>query len=171
MATKPRLDSLWAAFPDHRAYPTLKDLYSWLGGAAARNIDVPGFGPDGNTCASRLSVAFNRGGAPIDIGAARSAGAATIGTGDGSRIIFRVSEFRAYLAQTLGRPSADVTSPYDSEFQGKKGIVAFTVNWSDATGHIALFDGSAYREPRYDDYSAYASGGVKTSRGEFWELP
>jgi hypothetical protein len=38
-----------------------------LGGAAAQNIDAPGFGPNGNTCASRLSVAFNNGGAPISL--------------------------------------------------------------------------------------------------------
>jgi hypothetical protein len=62
---KPVLASIWAAFPDHVAYPTLRDLYTHVGGAAARNIETPGFGPNGNTCASRLSMAFNAGGAPI----------------------------------------------------------------------------------------------------------
>jgi hypothetical protein len=38
-----------------------------LGGAAAKNIDAPGFGPNGNTCASRLSVAFTNGGTPISL--------------------------------------------------------------------------------------------------------
>jgi len=114
LTTKPRLDSLWKAFPDHSACPTLKDLYLWLGGNAARNIYVPGFGPDGNTCASRLSAAFNRGGWPISATDAKAVGAKSVGAADGSRIIFRVVDFRSYLIHALGRPTVDVTSPFDS---------------------------------------------------------
>jgi len=167
---KPVLSSIWAAFPDHVTHPTLRDLYTHLGGTAARNIETPGFGPNGNTCASRLSMAFNAGGAPITIAAARAAGAQTLGAADGARIIFRVTEFRAYLIRLLGKPSLDDASPYDSAFRGRRGIVAFTVSWSDASGHIALWDGARYREPKHDNYASYASGSAKTSRGEFWEL-
>ncbi|MBB3880601.1 T6SS effector amidase Tae4 family protein [Sphingomonas pseudosanguinis] len=167
---KPVLAKIWSAFPDHEAYPSLRDLYSHLGGAAARNIEAPGFGPNGNTCASRLSVAFNKGGAPINAVIARAAGAQTLGVADGARIIFRVTEFRAYLLRLLGKPLVDNASPYDSAFRGKRGIVAFTVNWSDASGHIALWDGVRYREPGHDNYATYTNGSAKTSRGEFWEL-
>ena len=55
----------------------------------------------------------------------------------------------------------------------KKGIVAFSVNWGNATGHIALWNGAAYREPNHDNYSTYvntADPKIHTSRGEFWEL-
>ena len=166
VVAKPSFNLLWHNFPDHFKYPTLKDLYTWLGGTAASNIDSPGFGPNGNTCASRLSVAFNKAGAPIT----NSAGIATIGAADGSRIIYRVNEFRQYLVQTLGKPTVDNASPYDSMFAGKKGIIAFTVNWADASGHIALWNGTAYREPSHDNYATYASGAVRTSKGEFWEL-
>ena len=103
--SKPNLARLWSAFPDHITYPWMEDLYTMLGGAAARNINAPGFGPKGNTCASRLSVAFNNGGAPITQAAARAAGAQTIGAADGSRIIFRVAEFRHYLVRSLGPPT------------------------------------------------------------------
>ncbi len=168
--SKPVLSKLWKAFPDHPTFPTLEDLYTHLGGTAERNIHAPGFSPRGNTCASRLSVAFNRGGSPIAQATARAAGATTIGAADGSRIIFRVSEFRNYLIRLLGRPASDNISPYDSAFRGKRGIVAFTVNWSDATGHIALWDGRSYREPAHDNYSSYVSGNARTSLGEFWEL-
>jgi hypothetical protein len=171
---KPRLQSLWAAFPDHGKYATLNDLYTWLGGPAAKNIDKPGFGPHGNTCATRLSVAFNRGGAPISAASASAARARTLGTADGSRIIFQVSAFRAYLVTTLGKPTLDNTSPFDDAFRGKKGIIAFIVNWQGATGHIALWNGVAYREPGHDNYAAYVNPAyprIKTSRGEFWELP
>lgn len=167
---KPILTQLWNAFPDHVAYPSLQDLYTMLGGAAARNINAPGFGPRGNTCASRLSVAFNNGGAPITQSAARAAGAQTIGAADGSRIIFRVAEFRTYLIRLLGPPTSDTASPYDSAFRGRRGIIAFTVNWNDASGHIALWNGNQYREPGHDNYATYVSGNARTSKGEFWEL-
>lgn len=166
---KPTLQRLWDAFPDHNAYPTLKDLYTWLGGQAAKNINSSGFGPTGNTCASRLSVAFNKAGVPIQ---ARH-GVTTLGVGDGTRIIFRVAEFRTYLLHILGKPSLDNTRPYDDAFKGKKGIIAFGVNWGNASGHIALWNGTTYREPNHDNYASYVNAvdpKIRTSRGEFWEL-
>jgi Type VI secretion system (T6SS), amidase effector protein 4 len=166
MAT-PALSNLWTAFPDHIAYPTLEDLYTMLGGKAAANIDSPGFGKNGNTCASRMSVALNRGGSPI----AGGSGVETVGAADGSRIIFRVTHLRRYLLAKFGKPTLDITTPYDDAFSGKKGIVAFTVEgWSDASGHIALFNGTAYREPTHDNYSAFVRGTARTVRGEFWEM-
>ena len=171
---KPSLQALWSNFPDHASYPSLKDLYTWLGGAAAKNIGGEGFPVAGNTCASRLSVAFNKSGAPISQAVATLIGAKTLGTGSGERIIFRVADFRKYLIHVLGKPSVDNLSPYDREFHGKKGVVAFTVNWIDASGHIALWNGASYRDPSHDNYSAYVNPRdpkVKTSRGEFWELP
>jgi hypothetical protein len=141
--------------------------------AAEKNINAPGFGPNGNTCATRMSVAFNKAGAPVDLATAKMAGAETLGIANGSRIIFRVSDFRKYLLSLLGKPSNDNISPYDDSFRGRKGIIAFSVNWQGATGHIALWNGMAYREPSYDDYSTYVNStdpNVKTSLGEFWEL-
>jgi hypothetical protein len=170
---KPHFDKLWLEFPDHASYPSLKDLYSALGGAAEKNINVPGFGPNGNTCASRMSVAFNKAGAPINAALASTVGARTLGTADGSRIIYRVADFREYLHKLLGTPTSDDISPYDDAFHGRKGIIAFSVNWRGATGHIALWNGAAYREPGYDNYSTYVNSDnpkIKTSRGEFWEI-
>jgi hypothetical protein len=171
---RPNLQRLWTAFPDHDSYPTLKDLYTWLGGTAAKNIDAPGFGPNGNTCASRMSVAFNNAGAPINEAMAHAAGARTLGTADGSRIIFDVAGFRRYLQQTLGKPTIDSTSPFDNDFHGRNGIIAFSVNWQGATGHIALWNGMTYREPNHDNYATYINPvhpEIRTSSGEFWELP
>lgn len=168
---KPHLDALWKAFPDHHQYPTLKDLYTWLGGAAEKNINVQGFGPTGNTCASRLGVAFNKAGARID---ATLVPGQTIGTADGTRIIYKVAVFRQYLFKTLGKPALDNISPFDSAFHGKRGIVAFSVNWQNATGHLALFNGATYREPDHDNYATYVNATdpkIGTSSGEFWQLP
>ncbi len=108
---KPTLKALWDAFPTHDQYPTMKDLYTWLGGEPQANITSPGFGENGNTCASRLSVAFNNGGAPISAARAATAGALTLQAADKSRIIYRVAEFRSYMIATLGSPEADKTSP------------------------------------------------------------
>ena len=167
---KPNLQKLWNVFPTHTKYPTLKSLYSMLGGAVAKNINVPGFGPNEPGI---LSVAFNKGGVPITAANAKLANAATISAADGSLIIYRVSEFRDYLLQTLGKPMLDNVSPYDDAFRGKRGIIAFTVNWHNATGHIALWNGTNFREPAHDDYSTYINSTypkIRTSRGEFWEL-
>jgi hypothetical protein len=171
--TKPNFDKLWAGFPDHTKYPSLKDFYTVLGGAAAKNIYTPGFGPNGNTCASRMSAALNKAGAPINAALASTAGARTLGTADGSRIIYAVAELRKYLFKALGTPAVDNTSPYGDAFRGRKGIIAFTVNWSDATGHIALWNGTTFREPDHDNYSTYVNPddpNIKTSRAEFWEI-
>lgn len=165
--------NLWKAFPDHTQYPTLKDLYEMLGGTVEKNINVPGFGPKGNTCASRMSVALNKGGAPINRSLALSVKARSISAADNSQIIFNVADLRNYLRLTLGEPQIDSDSPFDSEFRGKKGIIAFSVNWSDATGHIALWNGANYREPAHDDYSTFVSSvkpSVRTSSAEFWSL-
>lgn len=120
-----------------------------------------------------MSVAFNKSGTPINSAIASTAGAQTIGTANGSRIIFRVSGFRKYLIKILGEPTVDNISPYDDQFKKRKGIIAFSVNWQGATGHIALWNGFTYREPSYDNYSTYVNSShpsVKTSRGEFWEV-
>ncbi len=170
---KPVFFRLWNNFPDHATYPTLKDLYTWLSGVAEKNIYSPGFGPAGNTCASRMSVALNRSGAPINKAIAASCGARTVSAGDGGQIIYGVADLRKYLLKTLGEPDQDSVSPFDSEFRGKRGIVAFTVNWSNAVGHIALWNGVHYREPAHDNYATYVdsrNSNVRTSFGEFWEI-
>ena len=167
----PSLAAIWAAFPDHLRYRTLHDLYTMLGGTAARNINAPGFGPNGNTCASRLSHAFNRGGAPISEAIARRAGAETIGTANSERIIFRVTHFRSYLRAAYGEPRADTASPFDDSFRQQRGIIAFNVTgWGDATGHIALFDRGRYREPAYDNYASFSRGAAHATRGELWPM-
>jgi len=170
---KPVFLTLWNNFPDHMKYPHLKDLYTWLGGVAQKNIYSPGFGPQGNTCASRMSVALNRAGVPINKSIAASCGARTVSAGDGSQIIYGVADLRKYLLKTLGKPVEDKYSPFDSNFSGKQGIIAFSVNWSNATGHIALWNGASYREPVHDNYSTFIdarNADIKTTLGEFWEI-
>ena len=166
----PKLDDVWRNFPDHETYPDMGALYAMLGGEAARAVAWAGFGTNGNTCASRLSVALNRSGAPIDAGIAKRINASTLGTADGHRIIYRVREIRAYLLEAFGRPDVDQIPPCDDEFVGKHGIVAFSVHgWSDASGHMALFDGKDYREPGHDNVPVVYPA-VTVLKTEFWQL-
>lgn len=167
--TKPNFDLMWAGFPTRLDYGNLEALFTHLGGAAAKNINAPGFGPNGNTCAARMSVALKAGGVMITSGA----GITTLGTADGSRIIFRVREMRIFLERLLGKPERDVTLPFDSDFAARRGIISFGVEgWSDATGHIALIDKGVYREvsDNYATLTAGPGGGARTVVGEFWEI-
>jgi hypothetical protein len=167
---KPKFDLMWAGFPTRVEYGNMKALFEHLGGAAERNINAPGFGVDGNTCAARLSVALHAGGVAISGGP----GIRTLGTASGKRIIYGVADMRTFLERELGRPERDVTVPFHSDFLKRKGIISFSVSgWTDATGHIALFDKGTYRDTGDDRYfamTAASTGGPRTVVGEFWEI-
>lgn len=71
---------------------------------------------------------------------------------DGMLYIFRVRELKDYLKAALGVTPITVTKDFDAAFVNKPGIIAFDVKgWSNASGHVALWDGSAFRES-HDDY-------------------
>jgi hypothetical protein len=148
----PNFDLMWTNFPDHTKYPTLRDLHNFIGGTLAKNIDIPGFGANGNTCAVRLSRALNYGSMPISGNITKSLKISTMTGGDGKLYIFRVREMKAYLAAALAVTPVKVTDKFGEAFSGKRGLVSFDVSgWSDASGHVALWDGSDFREP-HDDY-------------------
>ncbi|WDU54946.1 T6SS effector amidase Tae4 family protein [Taylorella equigenitalis] len=171
---KPIFMNLWNNFPLHSQFPTLKDLYTWLGGQAERNIFAGGFTANGNTCASRMSVALNKSDFQIDPTITKKLGLETLKTKEGHHLLFRVRELKKYILYTLGTPSIlDITSPFDDLFALKSGIVIFDINWVNSTGHIALFNGLEYREPKHDNYSRYimnSNANIKTKKTQFWEL-
>jgi hypothetical protein len=149
---QPNFKMMWKAFPDHEKYPMLRDLHMFIGGRLAKNIDVPGFGANGNTCAARMSRALNYGNMPISPKLTKSLGISTLTGTDGKLYIFRVRDMKKYLASAMGVTPQKVAKDFDKAFLGKQGIVAFEVSgWSDASGHVALWDGTAFREG-HDDY-------------------
>jgi hypothetical protein len=96
--------------------------------------------------------AFNYSGAPISADISRHLRLNPLVGADKHLYLFRVSEFRRYIERTLGAAPARATSGFNSAFSGRRGIVAFTVKgWSDASGHIAVWDGSQFEE-EHDDY-------------------
>lgn len=103
-----------------------------------------------NTCAIRMSRSFNAAGHAIPKTHTFADGTklnTTYGA-DKLRYAYRVREFRKYLNDQFGQPDLIHKYPGDGgpvpdSFKGKKGIIVFEVRiWSDATGHIDLWDGS-----------------------------
>ena len=57
----------------------------------------------------------------------------------------------------MGVTPVKATSGFATAFQGRRGIVAFDVaGWSDASGHVALWNGTDFRENDHDDYRLQA---------------
>lgn len=100
-----------------------------------------------NTCTIRMSYAFNRSGSPIP---KRHPLLTTVAGGDGYWYAFRVREFHAYLVHELKAPDVSGTAQSKHDFEGHTGIIMFDVaGWSDATGHIDVWNGSATKHAEY----------------------
>lgn len=117
-----------------------------------------------NTCAIRMSSAFNKSGIKIQ----KSAILHTISGGDGMQYAFRVKEFRQYLKSKFGNPTFIFERTGKNKLskrliKGKKGILVHDVReWSDASGHVTLWNGS--RCIRKENYF-----GLST-KIELWEI-
>ncbi len=133
-----------------------------------------------NTCVIRISRCLNYAGHPVPQG---HKGLATVGGADGLRYAYRVLELFSYLQATYGEPQISeqrdtpaATAP--ESFAGVKGIVCFRVKgWSDATGHIDLWDGARPRHAEYfaQSYSVVlwrvASDGTTQLAPGTWAVP
>lgn len=167
---------MWKSFPDRAKHPKLIDLHTHIGGALARNIHTPGFGPEGNTCAVRISYALNHGGAPVSKDIASKLKISTLTGGDGFLYIFRVREIKTYLSAALGPADKVATTDFMNAFKALRGIVSFDVQgWSDASGHVALWDGTQFKEAGDDyrhlrDNPATPLREATTTRMSLWKL-
>lgn len=95
-------------------------------------------------CCVRVSHALAAGGGPISIPSDYADSA-------GNRGIIKVATMKSYLRSKYGAP-VPAAGP-----AGKKGVIAFDVAFSDATGHADLWDGSscAYKSYWGDMSAAY----------------
>lgn len=110
-----------------------------------------------NTCTIRLSRAFNYAGDPIEKGLA---GLNAVSGADGKWYAFRVREMEKYLRTVYGAPQIEVTENDPKKLRaavsGHRGVIQFNVlGWSDATGHMDIWDGSRVR---FSEYFAQAQG-------------
>lgn len=105
-----------------------------------------------NACAIRMSYSLNNSGFLIQKGIWK-----TVSGGDKKQYIYRVSDLLKYLTSTFGKPDKTVKSPKPSDFAGVKGILVFGVQWSDATGHATLWNGSTCSDHCYFPVATEAS--------------
>jgi len=137
-AVLPSFSTLWSHYPtDHDPEVVKKEI----GG----KVNMPWIV---NTCAVRLSRALNKGGYPIP---KSYPGLNVVSGADEMWYAFRVAELKMYLEKMLGKPDIEYknknkSAAVPSDFQSKKGIIVFTVtSWSNASGHITLWDGTQCR--------------------------
>jgi Type VI secretion system (T6SS), amidase effector protein 4 len=169
--SKPDFVQMWANFPTHPAYPTLKDLFTHIGGQLADNIDVPSFGPNGNTCAVRMSMALNHGSAPISKGVTKALGLSVLTGADKKLYLFRVRGLKTYLAKVLGVAVVDKKAPFGDTFAKKRGIVTMDVSgWGNASGHVAIWSGKDFHEPAFDNDPKTTAREATTTQASLWVL-
>lgn len=154
MALLHTYSALWDQYPDYENYPDSADVKRMIGGA----VDAAWIT---NTCAIRLSRALNYNAVPVP---AKFAGLSTVKGGDGKRYAFRVREMEKWLTFQLGEPPFSVRKkegdPFDKTPLGAlRGIIGFNIRFTDATGHLDLWDGrkfsSEYNTSK--DYFTYAT--------------
>ncbi len=116
-------------------------LGDFIGGKVKQNIDAGIFT---NGCAIRMSYAFNYSG----IAVSSSDGAVSSGA-DGKWYLYRVADMINFVKKHIGGTPLKGTKA--SDFAGKKGVIIFTgCGWSDATGHVDLFDGNKVESKKGD---------------------
>ena len=140
-------------------YPTTgtpEEMYNSVGGdvASVFNYNQKKYGDDnqyGNTCALRMSVALNKSSNDIDTDVKNSKGQTmyTEKGEDGKDYALRKSDLKDYMKGEYGK--ADIsTKSTDKDFdkkvadiKGQKGVIVYDVTgWSDATGHITIYNGN-----------------------------
>lgn len=102
------------------------------------NVDAPYIR---NTCAIRISRALNYSGAPLPSGTSKSF--VRVSGADKKWYALRIRELRTYLQATYGPPSLKTHKKIPpSEWALAQGIIMFDVHgWTDATGHMDLWNG------------------------------
>lgn len=67
----------------------------------------------------------------------------TVSGGDKRQYIFRVADMMGYMERRFGKPDRTVKNPKPSDFADMKGIIVVKGHgWSNAWGHVTLWDGT-----------------------------
>ncbi|MCT4700603.1 type VI secretion system amidase effector protein Tae4 [Enterobacteriaceae bacterium H20N1] len=135
MTIRPSFISMWQHFSTvNQNVPAVGKI---IGGKVEENINSHIFE---NACAIRMSYALSYSGINIP----RSNRWSTSSGKDKKWYIYRVSDMIKFLTFRFG--NADITS----NFSDAKGILLFNVTgWSDATGHLTLWDGNSCSDKCY----------------------
>ncbi|MEM9458978.1 MAG: T6SS effector amidase Tae4 family protein [Myxococcota bacterium] len=138
-------DRMWDAYPAPGG--TADEAKYIIGGrATSDSID--------NTCVLRISRAFNY--SDNSIPRSSTDEILTIKGGDGRNYALRVREFTRYLRRKYGPAGYEHEYPepgggeIPASFKGRQGVIIFDVKgWTDATGHIDLWNGTSCRHNGY----------------------
>jgi hypothetical protein len=152
---RPSFQIMWHNFVTVYGDGSVASVGKKIGGKVQENIDLGAKDPKAgftNACAIRMSYSLNHSGVNISGGTWK-----TVSGGDKKQYIYRVLDLIKFLNQTFGKPDKTVKNPKSGDFSGKKGIILFSVHWSDATGHATLWDGKTCSDHCYFDKAAEAS--------------
>jgi hypothetical protein len=141
-----------------RGFETMWNAYPAPGGSAEEAKRTIGGQVNAawitNTCVVRLSRSFNASGHTIPNESGD--GLVTVKGGDGKNYALRVAEFTRWLKRRYGDPDLVETFPppgggdVPSSFLGRQGVIIFEVDgWTDATGHVDLWNGARCRHGDY----------------------
>ena len=131
---KPSFTRIWAFFSEINV--PVKDVGKKIGGNVQANIESGVFQ---NACPIRMSYALNKVGILIPSGKKF----AVVSGADKKQYMYRVNDMIQFLEETLGKPDITIKSPKESDFKGKRGIIVFSGSgWSNARGHVTLWDGA-----------------------------
>ncbi len=148
---------------DPNAYSS-RELYEMLGGNLELNYDA---NPSDfqNTCAVRISHVLNKAGHLIPFESSQ-----TISSSSRPKrwYYYRTIKLKKYIERTYKKADVYKGNFMDNYFSvfGRKGIIFFDINWSDASGHFTLFNGTNTVGGNYNtlDYFNWAN------KVYFWEL-
>ncbi len=119
-----------------------------------------------NTCAIRLSRAFNMTG--VKLRKHDSPFMHTVLGADGNEYAYRVREMRPWILAKFGPPTIDLRGgAVRSKFSSLVGVIAFDIHFHDATGHLDLWDGSHYVHENADNRDYF----VMATRTMVWVAP
>jgi hypothetical protein len=164
---------LWTSFK--KAYP---DYITFPDGETVKK-EIGSFVNDSwikNTCAVRMSRGLNYSGVPVPPG---FPGLNTVKGGDHKHYAFRVAELRKWIptAHALGKPDFEIKKKqgvaFDkNQFATTKGIIAFDIHFSDATGHFDAWDGSTFSHEsgRSTDFGAATVYWALATKISLWVL-
>lgn len=157
---------LWRNYPVNSSAP---EAYELVGGQAwALHLEKPEAYT--NACALRFSRSLNYSGYIINN---QDSGFYTVRGEDKLNYLLRVRETIKFVEKKFGNPtymfkSSEISmSEVHSQLMGKTGIIIFDISgWSDATGHVTLWNGSTCGDSCYFNPNPPA----RTNRVIFWEI-
>lgn len=131
---RPNFQKAWTAFKAVNI--DVQAVGAKIGGKVKANIDSGIFQ---NACPIRISYALNRSGFKIK----PKEKYAVVSGSDGNWYLFRVVDAINFLSDKFGTPDVVSKPPTMMEFSGKRGIMVTKGHgWSNATGHVTLWDGT-----------------------------